>query len=531
MDFRSINLNRTDCLIAAALGLLFFLGLAAELSAPGITWDEGQVQFGVAKNQAAWIQGLFSLDAPFSKETIDRYWYTKSDHPSPPRTVAAISYLLLSGWVDEIVALRLPSAMVFSLLLASMYLFLRMFLPRMASLAGAISLAMMPRIFGHAHLFSLDLPIMAWWFWAATAGFLAYHGKLRPIWFGLAYALAFCTKLHAVFLPAPLLAWAAIHLASGHRRERVYWMRLGKSAAWAALLAPVFYIGLQPWLWHETASRIVNRFFHYADKTPIPLYYLGTVYGESNPWHYPFVMVLFTIPALILVFLLAGLADPIAWKRRTAVSRDESTPSDSPGVYSFLLLHFIAPLLVIQLAKAYDGCRLFLTCFPFAACLVGFGYHRLWNAVPRWLNDKAIHAALMAAIVLPSLYAYAMIRPFYLAYYNEIVGGIPGAWNRGMETTFWCDALTRDFLDTINRIVPEGKTIKPASMSFEVYSYYRQRGWVRPEIADPADYFLVQSRQGMWRREEASLFFRHKPVASVELQGVQLFGLYQAGRQ
>jgi hypothetical protein len=92
-------------------------------------------------------------------------------------------------------------------------------------------------------------------------------------------------------------------------------MRLAKSAAWAALLAPVFYIGLQPWLWHETASRIVSRFFHYAEKTPIPLYYLGTVYGESNPWHYPFVMVLFTIPVAILVFLLAGLADPIGSKR------------------------------------------------------------------------------------------------------------------------------------------------------------------------------------------------------------------------
>jgi hypothetical protein len=82
MDIRFINLKNADALFAAVLGLLFFLWLAVELEAPGVTWDEGQVQFGVAKNQAAWIQGLFSLDAPFSKETIDRHWYTKSDHPS-----------------------------------------------------------------------------------------------------------------------------------------------------------------------------------------------------------------------------------------------------------------------------------------------------------------------------------------------------------------------------------------------------------------------------------------------------------------
>lgn len=521
-------LKRKDWLIAAGLAAVVFVGLFVELDAPGVTWDEGQIQFPVAKNQAKWIRSIFRLDAPFSVETIDAHWYTKSDHPSPPRTIAAISYLVLNGWMDEIIALRLPSAIVYSMLTGSIYLFLRMFLSLMASLAGGVSLALMPCVFGHAHIFSLDVPIMAWWFWAAAAGFLVYHGKLKPVWFGLANAVAFSTKLHAVFLPIPLLAWIGMMLFTFHWNERPYWTRSFWAAAWAFLLTPVFYIGLQPWLWHDTANRIVSRFFHYAAKTPIPVYYLGTIYGQSNPWHYPFVIVVFTIPAAILLFVFLGILSPLAAKRSASAERFSTWFFGVMGVYPFLVLFFIAPLLVIQLSKAYDGCRLILPCFPFAACLAGFGYHLLWTIARKRLNEKIVHALLFALLMAPSIYAYAKIRPFYLSYYNELTGGISGAWKRGMETAFWCDALTRDFLDIVNRIVPEGKTIKPASMSFEVYEYYRQRGWARPAIADPADYYLLQSRQGMWRRDETYLFYREKPLASVEIDGVQLFGLYKA---
>lgn len=521
------SLGKLDGLIAAGLGLLVFLCLACELTAPGVTWDEGLVQFPVARNQAFWIRNLFSLQAPFSQKTIDQYWYTKSDHPSPPRTAAALSYLLLNGWVDEIAAFRLPSAIVFSTLVGSIYLFLRLFLPKAASLAGASSLALMPCVFGHAHIFSLDLPIMAWWFWAAAAGFLVFHGKIRPVWFGLCFATAFSVKLHAVFLPVPLLIWIGCMLWFLHGWERSYWMRSLWASLWAILFTPIFYIGSQPWLWHETIQRIISRFFHYIAKTPIPVYYLGAIYGERNPWHYPFVMALYTIPAVILLFVVLGLLSPLEWKRNSADAQSKAWFLGPMGVILFLVLLFLAPMGIVQFSKAYDGCRLILPCFPFAACLAGFGYHLAWTTLKKRIPTQIAHALLLAFLFVPSLYAYAKIRPFYLSYYNELAGGVSGAWKKGMETAFWCDALTRDFMESINRIVPEGKTVKPASMSFEVYEYYRNRGWLKPPIADPADYYLLQSRQGMWRREEMYLFFREKPLAAVEVDGVQLFGLYK----
>ena len=41
--------------------------------------------------------------------------------------------------------------------------------------------------------------------------------------------------------------------------------------------------------------------------------------------------------------------------------------------------------------------------------------------------------------------ALALIRihPYELSYYNELIGGPRGAWERGFELSYWYDAFTR----------------------------------------------------------------------------------------
>lgn len=522
-------MNINDGWIAATLGLATFLLVFLELGLPGVTWDEAHPNFPAAKNQAAWFQSLLSLDHPFAKETIDKYWETTSDHPSLPRTIAAFSFLLFDPFFDEITALRIPSAVSFSLLVGTIFLFLRLFLPRMGALAGAGALVMMPRIFGHAHLFSLDIPIMCWWFWAAIMGYLVLEKEWKPWWFGLMYAIAFTTKLHAVFLPFPLLAWGMLQCGGDKQK----WKRLGWAVAWGVILTPIIYILLQPWLWHDTWLRIAERFFDYAEKStarPIRLFYLGELYTNNTPWHYPLVMLALTWPVCILGFILMGLGN-LLWKKNEPATFPQWAQWQG-GVHVFLLLLFLTPLMLVllPLAQGYDGCRLFLPCFPFAACIAGFGY----SSIHRYLSQKAspilLHAGLILLLVVPSLMAYAKIRPFYLAYYNELAGGVAGAHEMGMETTYWCDALTRDLLEEINATVQPGQTMRPLSMAYGVIDYYKERGWLRPDIdhlADPPyDFHLLQSRQGMFTQVEWFLHKQRKPLAANYIGKVPLFALY-----
>ncbi len=522
-------INRTDWLIAIGLAIVIFIGLFVELQKPGVTWDEGDIQFPTIKKQAQWISGLSTIEHPFSQSSIAAYWQTTSDHPSMIRTLSAISYLIFTPWLDEIVAFRLLSAFLFAILLASIYLFLRLYLPVTASIAGALSLAMMPRVFGHAHLCSLDAPIMCAWFWAAIVGFLVFHGSIRTYWFGIAYALAFSVKLHAVFLPPALLFWGGLMIVCFYRKELIYLKRTAWATLWAVILTPVIYLATQPWLWHETWNRLYERFFDYTVKSPIPLLYLGELCYQSNPWHYPLVMILFTVPAFIIFLAAMGMIKPVYEKFSKTHTINETDSSTLAGIHLFLIILSVTipAIFVFSLAKAYDGCRLFLPCFPFLACMVGFGYYFVWQVLRKRLSGNWLHAILLALLICPSLVQFYKISPFYLAYYNEIAGGIHGAWDKGMETTFWCDALTRDFVDEVNQFVPEGKTIKPASMSFGVYNYYKQRGWIKHDIDDPADYYLLQSRQGMFSRDEAMLYIKSKPLLTIEIDGVQLYGLYK----
>lgn len=532
---RWLRESRTDCLIAVALTIGTFLLLLPGLGGPGVTWDEAAPNIPAAKNQAAWFAGLSTLDAPFSKATIDEYWETPSDHPSFPRMLAAFSLLLFGGIVDELVALRIPSAIWFSLLVGLLFVFLGAHLSRSAALAGALSLVLMPRVFGHAHLYSLDLPIMVMWFVAAVSGYAVLRGWLHPVWFGVMYAIAFSTKLHAVFLPAPLLMWAVGLMLFDREQAAVYARRLGWAVGLAFVLLPVIYVGLQPWLWHDTGTRIAERFFDYSRKAstnPIPLFYLGTIYGANTPWHYPLVMLAFTIPGALLVMLVAGTGTAVrslfcvCWKKVPMQANDMLS--------AFLLLCMATPLMLVllPLAQAYDGVRLFLPCFAFVACLIGVGFHTLVHLLSGRVPRHVVTGVLVVVMSVPSLVTYSWLHPHYLAYYNGVIGGVSGAHAAGMETTYWCDSITREFLQTINEVAPPNARLRPHSMQFAALDYYQERSWLREDILRPVEppytLHLMQMRQGMFRVPEWTLYLRREPLAVVEVDGVVLAALYGA---
>lgn len=522
------SLTKKDFLITLILMLAVFTGLLMELKQPGVTWDEASPNFPAAKKQAEWIKGLFSIDNPFSKDTIDAYWKSTSDHPSLPRTIAAVSYLIFSPYMDEIIAFRIPSALKFSILASSIFLFLRFFLPVMPSLAGALSIVLMPRIFGEAHIFSLDVPIMCWWFWTSAIGFCVIEKNWSPWWFGLAYSITFTTKLHSVFLPFPLLAWAVLQCWG--TREK--WIRLIKACGWT-LLTPVFYILLQPWLWHDTWVRFTERFFHYSAKTtvhPIPLYYLGQLYANNTPWHYPLVMILFTLPVFILLLFLVGILY-LLWNKKGHEDVLQYGRWKS-GIHLFFIFIAAVPpmLLLLPFAQGYDGCRLFLPCFPFIAGIIGFGYFWLSEMITNKIPARIVHTVLFLLLCVPSFLTFTQIRPYYLAYYNELAGGADGAKRLGMESTYWCDGLTLGMLDEINRIVGPNKTMRPLSMPDEVIDYYKQRGWLRSDInhtaEPPYDFHLLQCRQGMFTRAEWFFYTQRKPLAVVKVGKTPLYALY-----
>lgn len=503
--------------LPSALFAVLVLSVASQQSTwhYGPSWDEGHPNFPVALSQAEWIRGVltFSLERPFSKAAIDRYWTTESDHPSLPRTLMAVSWLLLSGFRDDAAALRFPAALYFAAIAVTLFVWARREFGDAAGWFALLAWTFSPRLFGHGHLASLDLPMtLAWlltaWAWVRCGN--TWKGLLAV---ALLYAFAVNVKLHAFFLPFPLIAWSLLYRRFGD------WRKL----AAMAVLGAVLYLAVQPYLWFDTVARLVERFTDYSEKSihnPIFVHYLGATYADNTPWHYPLVLTALTLPAAVLLMLAAGIL-------RGARRR--------PPMVVYWLLHAAVPmsLVLLPLAQGYDGTRLWLPAFPFLILLAGYGFAGAMDALPDLLPARCRRAALpvaLAALLMPAAIQTALVHPFELAYYNEFAGGPAGARRLGMETTYWSEVVNRHVLDAVNRTLPPGGQIRPMAMSYATWAWYRDRGQLRPDIGfegeGPFDAHVLVYRQGFFGEFTWEFTRRVAPLAQWECSGVPVVALY-----
>jgi hypothetical protein len=100
--------------------------------------------------------------------------------------------------------------------------------------------------------------------------------------------------------------------------------------------------------------------------------------------------------------------------------------------------------------------RLFLPTFFFLAAFAGWGtiaaadfLARLVRQPPRYLRS-----ALTAVVLGSAAIALYRIHPYELSYYNELIGGPRGAWERGFELSYWYDAFTDKVMADLNEKLP-----------------------------------------------------------------------------
>jgi 4-amino-4-deoxy-L-arabinose transferase-like glycosyltransferase len=505
------------------VALLVFAVLILTINDYGITWDEAAPNFAAAEKQAQWFSRLFTLDNPFSKENIDKYWHSPSTHPSLTRSLMALSCLAFEDLTGHIAAMRLPSAALVSLMSGVFYFWLSRRLNCVVALGSVIALLTLPRMFGHAHIASLDIPMMVWW---ALTVILFYEGAQRPIisrWHvatGLVYGLALSTKLHSFFLPIPLVLWMLI------MRRWMAW----RNFLFMAVLGPLVYLLTQVYLWHDFWPRLLERYITYSTKdtlAPVRILYFGQIFADRTPWHYPIMMFLMTMPAVTLFFTILGAAGLYRIDKRN-------------GLRSLILLNIAIPASLITLphAQGYDGIRLILPAVPWIAILAGLGVDRLveWLRLifrypSRWWNKILMTVGILLLLV-PGVSTLSQVHPFHLEYYADWLGGMSGGMRLGMESTYWCDALQPEMLEIMNSRIPDGAKLRPMAMSWEVVKYYQKLGLLKDSIEiggqPPFGFHLLQCRQGFFGARETELYRgRHgPPLAVTSMDSVPFFMLF-----
>jgi hypothetical protein len=330
---------------------------------------------------------------------------------------------------------------------------------------------------------------------------------------GLGVALA--TKFTGYLIPLAILLWM---IAYGRSRRAVagaiLWGLSGLVVAWA----------LNPLLWHDPVAetlRLVQDTLSRDDVIPITTYYMGRHFGYQVPGHHVIVMTLITVPLSILA--LAG------WGGAASLRRWEEKPVG--GLCWTQILFFVA-LMAAPGSPNHDGVRLWLPMFPFVALLAGRGFGSMIRIVrERTPGPRAILASLVLAALffVPPYIQTVRVAPLYLAYYNELIGGAPGAARAGMETTYWMEAVTPAFLERVGETLPEGARLS-AWPNVTHYRWLQAHGMLREDIVVtdemPPEYFLLVARKSIFQPYHWRIYENVIPDLAVELDGVEIVGLY-----
>ncbi len=495
-------------LFALTLGVL-----VATLDDPGITWDEPPY-FASAQLQVEWVKTLLS-EGPavaLDRDVVYQMWDWDHYHnPHPPlyKEGMALTGWATSGLLGPLAAFRLFPAILFAGLVLVLFRWGCAAWGGLAGLGAAVSTALMPRLFGHAHLGATETPLMFGWVVATASLWWAIERNRWLGWVvaGLGWGFAMGTKFTGVAALAPALAW-------GLWRNPKAVMR---GAPIAALSAVALFVALNPMMWVDASSFLGTWFWestHRGEYVPIAAFYLGRQYGFDVPWHHVFVMTAATVPLGILSLAALGGASGI--RRR-----------DPPTILALGSVLFLWILMLLPAAPHHDGIRQFIVVFPFLGFLAGYGFH-----VTAGLLDKWRLAWTAGLFFLPALVQVAWTHPYQLAYYGEVVGGIRGAREAGFETTYWMDVVTEEVLTWMNENLPRDSNVFVVG-SPETLVLAQEQGLLRGDFQltqrFPADYVVVPMRQSMIMPEFREAVERTRPIYEVSVHGVRLLGIYEIG--
>ena len=365
---------------------------------------------------------------------------------------------------------------------------------------ASLALVLMPRLYGHAHIASLEtitnltctaavLAVAYWWNGSAPPS------RRVALLTGVVMGLALLTKIQAILIPLPVIAWALWRWRTKAIVPLLVW----------GVTANVVFFALWPYLWLDPVGHFLEYLGRTTNRSTINCFYFGVRYADKAvPWHYPFVMFAVTVPVGLhllgawgmsslferqpfFAFLSGGRKSPdsasdsnVAASPKAPLTLTLSPQSRGEGTRHsdwLLLACTVFPLIVFALpgVAVYDGERLFLTVFPLWAIFVGRGMRNAWSFGSQF-GFPWIPRSLLMGVMAFSLAISTQLHPLHLGYYNELVGGQSGAYRRGLEIDYWGVGITRHLLKeaALDQEYSKTMAVGPTLHQFQADEYLRQ---------------------------------------------------------
>ncbi|MBN2294442.1 MAG: hypothetical protein JXM70_18580, partial [Pirellulales bacterium] len=325
--------------------------------------------------------------------------------------------------------------------------------------------------------------------------------------FAIMLGMTLSAKATGWLAPLPFVVWATVY------RDRAAL----KALTLALPIALGVFVLLNPPLWHDPVGGIVE-FLHLnfnrgaQPELNISTQFLGRMYNLDFPlpWYNTIFWTAISVPIPIVLLACVGLAvslrHPCRWKAAMLL------------IFNWLVLVIVR---AIPGTPPHDGIRLFLPSFAFLAAIAGLGAARLIAKAGDMKRPyvQAVVVALIASGYIGSATSVYWYYPCWLSYYNLAIGGLRGAADRGMEPTYYWDAMDESVIAWLHQNTPDNEKIRFAAgprhnlqLLEEWNILWRQylpqapgkfRWYVlqhRPSGLQPHDQWLIANRQPVFRK-------------------------------
>lgn len=496
--------------VASCVSFIIFL----TLNDFGITWDE-PIYYREADQYIAWLKRPSFADK-------DKSFQVTSDDMHPPlvKVIAGITHDIFTSRfhiIDNTRGYRISSLFfVFPFIFIFSYIAIG-YIGYAFGILMPLMFSFLPHVLFLTPLVTMDYAISVLWFIAVITG---VKGMKQCGWLIISSAcvgFAMLTKLHGYVLFIPLgVVWLATYwkeIVHSKSRKKLFIAPL----IYIAAISFTVYIVFWPWLWTAIVPHLKEYFLLQMTHAGVPVMIFGHTYAHA-PWWYVPIIFFTTTPIFILLFFIFGSG--FVLKRGSFRDR-------------VFLMNALFPMLffMLPMVNRYDGIRLFLPAFPFVCLIAGKGM----QVAVQFLKKKwriIATGILLGMWVLTVYWSVIRIHPWESSYYNEIVGGIPGAYKIGFETEFWGNAYL-GVLPWMNAHKANMMCVTPTTQPFY---YYQAMGQIEGGVVFNAGlgackYAVVLMRQGLFLKDPfiATIVMTRKPIYTVSVQGVTLVGVYDIG--
>lgn len=372
----------------------------------------------------------------------------------------------------------------------------------------------------------------------ATVAFLTYLYAGRRmgdlVAAGVYTAIAWLTKTPAIFL-LPLVGLLTLIELAAHITSRPGW-RWGEFVSGASLwrllrpwlvwgsVTALTYVALWPAMWVAPATTLDNVLSisssYATEGHTSSVFFNGRIYnGDPGFWFYPINYLWRTTP--VVMAGLALLAGALVWRGSMARRRVVVLT-----VVGLLASAFFFNLFMTIGAKKFD--RYLLPVFPSLDFAAAMGWSALVAAVAAWRVPWSRYAA--GALVAGAVAAQAALAintyPYYLSYYNPVMGGAAKAEN--VMLIGWGEGLD-EAARILNRTTDPATTTVAAWYERGPFSFFYDGPSSSNRYIWETDYAVVYNHQ--WQRELPSrrmmaYFDTLTPMHTVNIDGIDYVKIY-----